>query len=413
MSLELARRIAFTVGALLVYRIGSYIPLPGIDLAAWVQIAGRHSGDAFGLLDISSAGAARRLAIFALGILPYVSAAVILQLASIFSARFRNLSTQGYNGRRRTVVYTRVLTLVLAAAQAYALAEALDGMPSIVSDPGISFRLTTVVTLAGGALFVAWLADQITARGIGNGIALILALGFFIEVPELVASAADYLARGLISPDRMLVAVIIAVAVTALVAFIEGARRRINVDYPGRTILGRVIESQSSPLLLKINSAGLIPAVIGAWLIYLLAFVLSLTLAPGWRSAIFNQLHHGRPLYMALLALVIFGMALYYTAFLLDPEKVSEALKRHGGVLRGVAPGEATADYIDYVLTRVTLIGAVYLAAIYIIPELLVGYFQIPVFMGGASLLVVVCTMLDIEMQVKQEALLQRGGVRR
>jgi preprotein translocase subunit SecY len=292
------------------------------------------------------------------------------------------------------------------------LAVALEGIPGIVTDPGLSFRLTTVATLAGGTLFIAWLADQITARGIGNGIALILAVGFFIQVPALAASAADDLGRGLISSDRMLVAGVVAVAITALVAVIEGGRRRIDIDYPRRTISGRTIEGRSSPLLLKINSAGLIPAIIGAWLIYLPTFVLSFTPATGWRSTIFAQLHYGRPLYMALFAAVIFGVTLYYTAFLLDPEKVSEALKRHGGVLRGIVPGEPTADYIDYVLSRVTLIGAVYLAAVYILPQLLVGYFHMPVFMGGASLLVVVCAMLDIEMQVKQQALLQSRGMR-
>jgi preprotein translocase subunit SecY len=412
MSLELGRRIAFTLGALLVYRIGTHIPLPGIDIAVWMKIFGAKSGGVLDMFDLSAGGSVRRLAIFALGILPYITAAVLLQLAALGSSRLRALRNQGYRGRKTILAYTRTLTLALAAFQAYGIAVALESVDGVVVDPGLLFKLSTVFTLTAGTMLLVWLADQITARGIGNGIALILAVGLVTELPFALVSEFANVNRATVSPDMIAGAAILAAAITALIAFVEGARRRIPVEFPKREVGGRAVENLSAPLALKLNNAGLIPTLLASWFIVLPAAAVSFGLGShsGWGSAILQQLGHGRPLFMILYAALIVLFTLFYTAFLIDPEKASETLKMLGGAVRGVEPGEPTAAYFDYVLSRITLVGAIYLAFVFIIPELLIVYFGVPFYLGGQSLLIVVCAVMDIGAQFKQEAELKRGG---
>jgi preprotein translocase subunit SecY len=414
MSLELGRRVAFTLGALLVFRVGTYIPLPGIDISVWSQFFSAKAGGILGLFDVSAGGSVGRLAIFALGIVPYVTAAFLLQIVAIGSSKLNALRLQGDLGRRKIIAYTRALTIALTAFQAYGVAVALEGVNRLVIDPGLLFRLTTVLTLTAGTLFLVWLSEQITARGIGNGIALILAVGFVAGLPAAAAAAFDASRQGSLSPNVIVLAAILAAAITALIAFMEGARRKIPVDYPKREIGGHTVEGVTGQLPFKLNNAGLIPTILAGWCIFLPVAALSLALGPGqgWGHAILNQFNHGRPLFMFVYCALIVVFTLFYTAFLIDPETASDTLKRHGGAVRGIDPGEPTASYIDYVLARVTLVGAIYLAFVFILPELLIVYFGVPFYLGGASLLVVVCAIMDIGTQVKQETQLRLGGAR-
>jgi preprotein translocase subunit SecY len=407
----MGRRIAITLAALLVYRIGAYLPLPGIDIVGWSRSIGLHARDIFGLLDIPAGGAARQTAIFALGITPYIFAAIMVQIASMFWPRLRRLSAAGDRGRDTIVALTLYLTLLLTAFQAYGVALALEGVHGLVLQPGLLFELSTVLTLTAGTMLLVWLGNQITARGIGNGLALILVVAVLIDLPPTVALALDRVRQGVISIDRITVGVILAATITALIVLVEGARRAIVVDYPQQTIGGTTLESRSAELLVKINGAGLIPAVIAGWLIYFPAALLSLAMSEGWRSAMFRQLGHGRPLFMVLSVAFIVLLTLSYTAFVMDPDRASETLKRHGGVVRGVAAGEPTAAYLDDVLSRVTLIGAAYLALLLVGPELLIAYFGLPFYLGGAPFLLVVCAALDIGAQVRQEAAVNVGGL--
>ncbi len=409
MNLELARRIAFTLGALLVYRIGTFIPLPGIDTAVWARVFGAHSGGLLSLADIAAGGGARRLAIFSLGIMPFITAAILIQLVSIGSSRLRAVA-MGDRGRNRIVAYTQYLTVGLAAFQAYGIALGLENVAHLVSQPGPLFRLSTVLTLTAGTLFLVWLSRQITERGVGNGLALILAVGMLVNLPISVAATVDAMHRGVIGLDLVVVIAVLAAIATAVIVFIEGARRPVEVDYARREIGGRVVESRSVPLMLKLNNAGLIPTVFAGWLIAILA--LAIVLVAGAHNPLLRQLGHGHLAFLALFSLLIVAFALFYTAFLLDPDQASETLARYGGAVRGVAAGEATAAYLDSIVTRVTVVGAIYLALVFVIPELLIVYFGLPFYLGGASFLVVVCAALDLGAQFKQEAQLKLGGQR-
>jgi preprotein translocase subunit SecY len=407
MRWELGRRIAFTLGALLVYRIGAYIPLPGTDVAAWAHSVGAHTRGIFGVIDMPAGAPARHFAIFALGILPYITAAILVQLACIGSSRLRALNEAGDRGRDKIVAITLYLTTFLAAFQAYGIAHGLEQLRGLVPQPGLGFELTTVLTLTAGTMLLIWLSNQITARGIGNGLALILAVGLMVDLPENVAVAIERGRQGYISVNLFAIAAILAMVVTAFIVFIEGARRVIAVDYPQQTIGGKTLESRSGNLMFKLNSAGMIPTVYGGWLILIVAF--GVIFGAGADSALLPQLGHGHPLFMILFSVLIILLTLFYTAFLVDPEKASEQLKAFGGVVRGVMPGEPTAAYLDSVISRVTLVGAVYLALVFVVPEILIVYYGLPFYLGGAAFLIVVCAALDIGAQLKQMQLTSGG----
>jgi len=408
MSPELGRRVAFTLGALIVYRIGSYIPLPGTDIVHWSQVSGLRTPGLFGAIALPAGAAARHFAIFALGILPYISAAILVQLVCVGSSRLRGMSAAGDHGRARVVAVTFYVTIALAAFQAYGLARGLEGVRGLVVAPGPAFRLTTVASLTAGTLLLIWLSNQITARGIGNGLALVLAVGFLIDLPEIVALGVERARMGYISFNMIAVAAVLAALITMLIVVVESARRVVALVFPPRTIGGRSLGETSANLPFKLNGAGLLPTVFAGWVIAFLAF--GLILGAGANSSFVRQLGHGHALFMVLSSALVVLLTLVYTAFVIDPERASEQLKTYGGVVRGVLPGEATAAYLDAVLSRITLIGALYLALVFVVPELLIVYLGLPFYLGGAPFLVVVCAALDIGAQVKQHAMLRTGS---
>jgi preprotein translocase subunit SecY len=392
MTPELARRIAFTLGALLIYRLGTYIPLPGID---------RSFDHSFG-----------RLSIFSLNILPYLFAAIVIQLLSMVSSKLRGLARSGESGRRRIALYTFGLTLVLATLQAYGFASNLQRVTNLVVDPSGFFVFSAVATLLGGTIFLIWLSEQITLRGIGNGLALMLSAGIVAAVPQTIASVAELSRQGVLSGHALLLYAIFSVALIALIVFVERARRRMPVEFAARRLGDRLLAGRSSYLPLKLNSAGLMPTVAAQWLVFLpLAFA---AVAFGAHSpaltAAFRQFEPGHPGHLILGSAAIFILAFIYTSFVVDPDHAADSLGKYGGVIPGIEPGEATAAHIDRVVSYTTLIGAAYLAAVFLIPEALVAYGRMPYYFGGGSALIVVCTILDIETQVRDQALSQPGG---
>jgi preprotein translocase subunit SecY len=414
MTSELGRRVWFTIGALLVYRLGSYIPVPGIDQAALAELFRSQAGGFFGQGGLFFHGSAvGRLAIFALGLMPYLSAAILLQLVSIVVPRLAALPNQGERGRRRLENYTLGLTFAFAAFQAFGIAVALESIPNFVVEPGVLFRLTTVLSLTGGTIFLVWLSGQITARGVGNGLALIFFMGVVLELPSAVAATLDLGRQGVLSSGLILGVLVLAVALTGLIVFMERARRQFPVEYARRQVGMRMIEGRSH-LSVKLNAAGVIPAIVASWLLAQLLAILSLTSGPGpgWGHAITSQLGQGRPLHMIVYALAIVLFALLYTAFVLSPERIAADLDKRGGVIPGVEPGEATAEHVDTAISRTAMLGAVYLALVCLIPEMLIAYARLPFYLGGIALLVVVCTMLDLDAQLKNGAHIRLGGQR-
>ena len=400
MKSELARRIVFTLGALLVYRLGCYIPLPGVSVSG-PQIPG---------VTIVSAS---RFSIFSLGIWPYLSAAILIQLVSMVSSKLGALPRKGEAGRRKIARYTIVLAVFLAAFHAFGNASSLQGIPNFVNEPGGLFLLSTMVTLTGGTIFLIWLGEQITARGIGNGLALILFAGVAAEMPDEIASMVHFVRQGALSAGRVSWLGIFWAALVGMVVFFELARRRVPIEFTGRKLGDRLLPAQSTHLSLKLNSAGLMPTVVAPWL-----YLLPLTIAglvfdhtsPRLMAVyrLFQEYHMGR---VILTSVAIIVLAFIYTAFVVDPEHAADSLKKYGGAIPGVEPGEPTAAHLDRVLSYTTCIGAVYLAAVFLIPELLLIYSQAPFYLGGTTVLVVVCTVLDIETQVRGRSLTEPGGV--
>jgi len=399
MNSELGRRVAFALGALLVFRIGTHVPLPGIDLGVWARVF--HDGrSVLGTLDISAGGAIGRLAVFALGITPYISAAIILQFVGFFFRRLRALRDAGEAGRRKIDRYTLVLTLLMAAVQSYGIASALESINGLVASPGWPFRLSIIVTLTGGTVFLVWLADQITTRGIGNGIALMLCAGIVTQLPQTIAIAFDLSRQGVLSGNVLAILAILLVALTGVVVLVEKARRSEPV----------VFKAGASQLSFKLNGAGVIPSVVASLvlaLVLVLATLAGIDAATPTGSRWFDP---GQPLFLLGYALAIFLCVYLYTALVLDPSGAADELQRYGGAVPQVAPGEATADHLDGILSRITLIGAVYLVLICLIPELLLYRLNVPLYLGGTSLLVLGCTVIDIEKQVRAYRAHQVGG---
>lgn len=392
--MSLGRRIGFTLGALIVYRFGTYIPLPGIDFVSWDQIFHRQAGGILGTFNSFSGGGIHRIAIFALSIIPYLNAAIIIQLLAIVSPTLKPLKDQGEVGREILDRYTRYLTVFLTLFAAYGVAVGLEGVPGIVSNPGFFFRLQTVISLTGGTMFLVWLSDRITARGIGNGLALIIAGGIIAELPAAVAGTLELNRQRTISGDAILGAYAIEAAIVALVVFAESARRNIAVHFPGRH--GGASIAASIPL--KLNSSGVvIPAMLAGWALGLLTLILG--------SLTSLTLPHGRPLFVIVYGTLIIGFALFYAAIVLDPDRASALLQTCGGVVPGVEPGTKTAAYLDFVGSRITLVGGLYLALVLVVPEILIVYYPVPFYLGGSALLIVVCTVMDIGHQFRQARL--------
>ena len=417
MTSQLARRIAFTLGALLVYRLGTYIPVPGIDLAAWAQIFKSESGGILAEANRLSSGAIARLSIFSISIVPYLTAAMFVQLALMVSRRLRAIRDQGEHGRRRLERSTRIVTVVLAAFQSYGIAGGLEGVRGVVVEPGPLFTLTTVATLTAGVLFLVWLAEQITARGIGNGLALILFVGIALELPREIANTMEFVRMGVLSPVAALGLVALAIVVIGSIAVMERARRLLPVRFAERDVGGRKIAAQTAEIAYKLNPAGILPMTITALTLTvafiafsLVFFVLGLDHIGPRLGALIGALSPGTPVHLALTAALILFFVFVYTAFVCDPTDAAETLKTHGGVIThngviaDVTPGEPTAAYLDGVVTRTAVIGAVYLVVVILLPEILqMAIPVVPFAIGGIPMLILVCVTLDIEAQVRGE----------
>ncbi len=399
---ELKKRIWFTLGALIVYRLGTYIPLPGIDPAAFAASFKTQSQGIAGLFNMFSGGAVQRMAIFALNIMPYISASIIVQLLSSVVPSLEAIKKDGEAGRKVLNQYTRYLAVILAAFQAYGISVGLEGQGSIVADPGIFFRISTVITLTGGTMFLMWLGEQITARGVGNGSSLIIFAGIVAGLPAAVVNTLELGRQGAISTPLILGALVMAVGVIAFIVFMERAQRRLLVTYPKRQVGNKVFDGQTSFLPLKLNTAGVIPPIFASSLLLLPTTIANFAQSGGTGilATISTYLGHGRPLYMVAYVGLIMFFAFFYTASVFNPVDTADNLKKHGGFIPGIRPGEKTAQFIDKVLTRITVIGALYLALICLLPELLISQASLPFYFGGTSLLIMVSVVMDTIAQV-------------
>jgi len=418
---ELKKRLWFTLGALLVYRLGTYIPLPGIDPSAWEQIFQTQSGGILGMFNMFAGGGIHRMAIFALNIMPYISASIIVQLMTTVSPTLEQLKKEGEQGRKVINQYTRYGTVFLAALQAYGIALGLEGAGNVVADPGWFFRISTVITLTGGTVFLMWLGEQVTSRGIGNGISLIILSGIVAQLPSAIAGTLEMSRQGALSAPILLVVAVMAVSVIAFIVFMERAQRRLLIQYPKRQVGQRMFEGQSSHLPLKLNTSGVIPPIFASSLLLLPTTVANLQQGklPEWANTIVTLLSHGRPLFLLLYVAGIVFFAFFYTAIVFNPTETAENLKKHGGFIPGIRPGERTAEYIDYVLSRITVVGAAYLAAVCLFPEILISWAGVPFYFGGTSLLIVVSVTMDTVAQVQgyllahqYEGLIKRSKLR-
>jgi preprotein translocase subunit SecY len=418
---DLKKRMWFTLGALVVYRLGTYIVLPGIDPEAWEAIFQTNSGGILGMFNMFAGGGIHRMAIFALNIMPYISASIIIQLMTTVSPTLEKLKKEGEQGRKMINQYTRYLTVVLAAFQSYGIAVGLEGYGQTVTDPGFFFRISTVITLTGGTVFLMWLGEQVTSRGVGNGISLIILSGIVAELPRAIAGTLELGRQGALSTGLILVIIVMAVAVIAFIVFIERAQRRLLIQYPKRQVGNRMFEGQSSHLPLKLNTSGVIPPIFASSLLLLPATVANFNAGggPDWFITITSQLGHGRPLFLLFYVGLIVFFAFFYTAIVFNPTETADNLKKHGGFIPGIRPGERTAEYIDYVLSRITCIGAGYLALVCICPEILTYYQPGLFYFGGTSLLIVVSVTMDTVAQIQgyllahqYEGLIKRSKLR-
>lgn len=400
---ELKKRIWFTLAVLLVYRLGTYIPLPGVDPAAVAEIFRQQSGGILGLFNMFSGGAIGRMAVFALNIMPYISASIIVQLMTALSPHFEQLKKEGEIGRRKLNQYTRYGTVLLAAFQAYAIAVGLEQASGTVLEPGLFFRVTTVFTLVGGTIFLMWLGEQITSRGVGNGISLIIFAGIVSGFPSAFVGMLELGRQGVLSTFLILTVCFVAGAVIVFIVFMERAQRRLLIQYPKHQMGNRGFHTESSHLPLKLNTAGVIPPIFASSILLLPITIADFTSGqgPAWLMTVTSYLGHGKPLYLLLYLLGIVFFAFFYTAIVFSPVDAAENLKKQGGFILGIRPGERTAQYIDYVLTRITAIGVLYLSAVCLLPEILVSYAAVPFYLGGTSLLIVVNVTMDTVSQVQ------------
>ena len=408
---ELKQRIWFTLLALIVYRLGTYIPIPGMDAAVLEEIFSQQAGGLLGMFDMFSGGALGRMTIFALNIMPYISASIIMQLMTAVSPKLEALKKEGEQGRKKINQYTRYGTVLLAAVQAYGLAVGVEGMRgasgSAVIDPGMFFRVSTVITIVGGTMFLMWLGEQITSRGIGNGISLIIFAGIVANLPSALASLFELSRTGAMSAGFIVLLLLVAVATVAAIVFMERAQRRIIVQYPKRQQGNKMYGGESSHLPLKLNTAGVIPPIFASSLLLMPVTVANFggSSDSEWLNLVSAYLGHGQPLYLALYLGMIVFFCFFYTAIVFNPEETADNLKRYGGFVPGIRPGKNTANYLDYVLTRLTVLGAGYLAAVCLLPEILISQYAVPFYFGGTSLLIVVNVTMDTVAQIQSHLL--------
>jgi preprotein translocase subunit SecY len=408
---ELKKRLWFTLGVLVVYRLGTFIPIPGVDPVVMQDIFQQNAGGILGMFDMFAGGALGRMTIFALNILPYISAAIIMQLMTAVSPKFEALKKEGEQGRKKINQYTRYGTVILAALQAYGISVGLESMTSsqggAVIDPGAFFRITTVITLTCGTVFLMWLGEQVTARGVGNGISLIIFAGIVANLPAAVVGTLELGRTGALSAGFILLLIVMMFGVIAFVVFVERAQRRIIVQYPKRQMGNKMMGGESSHIPLKLNTSGVIPVIFASSLLLLPITLANFTAGggPEWLLTISALLGRGQPLYLLLYASGIAFFAFFYTAIVFNPTDTADNLKKYGGFVPGIRPGKNTADYLDFVLTRLTVVGATYLVAVAILPEILISRFSVPFFFGGTSLLIVVTVSMDTVAQIQSHLL--------
>ena len=408
-SNDLKNRIFFTILVLCVYRLGTYIPLPGIDAQSLQTMMQSKQTGLLGMFNVFSGGAIKRMAIFALGIMPYISSSIIVQLLTGTSDYFKNLKNQGEIGRKKITQYTRYGTVLLATIQGYGVSVGLESSSSIVIDPGMLFRLTTVITLVAGTIFLMWLGEQITQRGIGNGISLIIFSGIVAEIPRALAATFELGRTGALSVSTILIIFLLLLSTVAFIVFIERALRKILINYPKRQMGTKIYGGESSHLPLKINTAGVIPAIFASALLLLPITFSNFTMSNSEffmdLSSLFSQ---GKPLYMILYASGIIFFSFFYTSIVFNPKETAENLRKHGGYIPGIRPGERTAYFIEDILTRLTTIGALYLTLVCLLPEFLISRYPIPFYLGGTSVLIVVVVAMDTVSQIQTRMMSQQ-----
>ena len=401
---ELKNRILFVLGAIIVFRLGAHIPVPGIDPLELKKLFDSQSGGILGMFNMFSGGALSRFTLFALGIMPYISASIIMQLLTVVSPQLEQLKKEGEAGRRLITKYTRYGTVILAAFQALGISIALESQPGLVVDPGLAFRLTTVVTLVSGTMFLMWLGEQITERGIGNGISIIIFSGIVAGLPSALGSTLELARTGAFSIPLVFFLFAATILVTALVVFVERGQRKITVNYAKRQVGNKLYGGQTSHLPLKLNMAGVIPPIFASSIILFPA-----TLAGWfgssekmlWLKDIGAAISPGQPIYIFLFALAIVFFCFFYTALVFNPKETADNLKKGGAFVPGIRPGEQTAKYIDQIMGRLTLVGAVYITLVCLLPEFLILKFNVPFYFGGTSLLIIVVVTMDFMTQVQ------------
>lgn len=410
---ELKKRIWFTLGALVVYRLGTFIPMPGIDPVAFAETFRQNSSGILGMVNLFAGGAIERMAIFALNIMPYISASIIIQLMTSVSPKLEALKKEGEQGRKVINQYTRYLTVVLAAFQAYGISIGLEGSSgaagAVVTDPGWFFRISTVITLVGGTMFLMWLGEQITARGVGNGISLIIMAGIVATLPSAIIGLFELARTGALATPLLLGLLILMLAVVAAIVYMERAQRRLLIQYPKRQVGNRMFQGEASHLPLKLNTSGVIPPIFASSLLLLPITAAQFSQGSGtgydWLNTIVAALGRGQPLHIFIYVAMIIFFTFFYTAVVFNANDTADNLRKYGGYLPGIRPGQKTAEYIDYVLMRITVVGALYLAVVCVLPELLISYAAVPFYFGGTSLLIVVSVTMDTVAQVQSHLL--------
>lgn len=404
---ELKQRLWFSLGALIIFRMGTYIPLPGIDPQVWQEIFQQKQGGMLDMFDMFSGGALERMSIFALNIMPYISASIIMQLLTSMNPQLAAMKKEGEAGRKKINQYTRYFTIILAIVQSYGLAVGLENMQSqtgsAVIHAGMFFRISTVITIVGGTVFLMWLGEQITARGVGNGISLIIFAGIVAGIPTAVAGTLALGQEGAISSLTIIGMIVMVIGVVGFIVFMERAQRRVVVQYPKRMVGNRMSGGDSSHMPLKMNTSGVIPPIFASSLLLLPMTIVGFSGAGQGNDlmdTVSRYLQHGQPAYMALYGGLIVFFAFFYTAIVFNPDETAENLRKYGGFIPGIRPGKTTADYLDYVLTRITVLGAAYLVFVCLLPEMLISKFSLPFYFGGTSLLITVSVMMDTVAQI-------------
>ncbi len=401
---DLSRRLWFLLGALVVFRIGTYIPVPGIDPAVLADLFKTQKSGILGMFNMFSGGALSRFSIFALGIMPYISASIIMQLGAIAVPHLEQLKKEGEAGRRKITQYTRYGTLVLATFQAFGISVALQAQSGLVPNPGALFQMTSVVTLVTGTMFLMWLGEQITERGLGNGISLIIFAGIAAGLPNAIGSTLELARTGAFSIPLVLLLFFGAIAVTALVVFVERGQRKILVNYAKRQVGNKVYAGQSSHLPLKLNMAGVIPPIFASSIILFPATIagwFGTGHSMNWLKDISDKLSPGQPIYVLVYAAAIVFFCFFYTALVFSPKETADNLKKSGAFLPGIRPGDQTARYVEKIMLRLTMVGAVYISLVCLLPEFLVVKWNVPFYFGGTSLLIMVVVTMDFMTQVQ------------